>query len=552
MGITKVLATVKSRDLIKYLEDPKYEDRVRNVATFAIGINGVDPKDSFDEILLSKNKLNRVRSLSGQERVNEGRHIITSFSLDELNPEREEDIEKARLIMKELMLNDYNEYGAASLGYLQTDNGFLHFHRLYPTVTIDGKGLKGDIYNFYHCAYKLDNAMKKYGVNQSILTMEERYGPGGVDKDRGELKGPRKNNRNEIKAYIAGVIDEGLKDININSEEKYVKYLESKDISLNKRKRVGDSRKAGYDIYDWTYEYHYVDKGPKLKDKSMKVRARQITDKNGENIYTPDNVSNILKENLRMHEEALKARQALIDQQNKINMQMEEAQKKRDEAEEEGRKKREEAQKKRAEKRAEAEEAKKQESKKRELKAYKDYTKDELFKLTDEEFKAVTSDLSGMEYMSLDFERRQKAMLNDLSSSRFKNNSNEVKANEEPRPIEEIKAKDEIKPKESYVVEDSKDKDGNGVDDYHEALVNKRVSEIEELSNLDEDAIITEEDLIEEAIKEKPKTTHVKADLNRKSPKRKSPPTRSELNDFMRRGAELNAQLDEKDDGYGY
>ncbi|WP_416335409.1 hypothetical protein ACKRLN_08930 (plasmid) [Anaerococcus sp. DFU013_CI05] len=564
MGITKVIPTYSTKSLLNYLEEVKYEDHVRNVGYFSVGVNTTNPYQNFKTLLADKGKLNRIRQRKGQERVYEGQHIITSFTHEELNPEREEDVEKARQIMQDLMMDDYHKYGAVSVGYLQNDNGFLHFHRLYPTVAKDGKALRGEVYNFYHCAYKLDNMMEKHGVNQSILTMEERYGPGGVDKDRGELKGPRKNNRNEIKAYIAGVIDEGLKDVNINSEEKYVEYLESKDISLNKRKRVGDSKEAGYDIYDWTYEYHYVDKGPKLKDKSMKVRARQITDKNGENIYTPDNISNILKENLRMHEKALKARQALIDQQNKINMQMEEVQKKRAEAEEEGRKKREEAQKKRAEKRAEAEEAKKQGSKKRELKAYKDYTKDELFKLTDEEFKAVTSGLSGMEYMSLDFERRQKAMLNDLSSSRFKKNSNEVKANEEPRPIEEIKAKDEvkpkeevkvedkIKPKESYVVEDSKDKDGNGVDDYHEFLVNKRVSEIEELSNLDEDEIITEEDLIEEAIKEKPKTTHVKADLNRKSPKRKSPPTRSELNDFMRRGAELNAQLDEKDDGYGY
>lgn len=478
MGITKILSTTSCKRVIEYLEKTKYEDAVRNVGFCSIGINSMDPYSSFSRMLSSKDKLNESRRRKGKEEVAEAKHIITSFAIDELRPDRQGDVEKAQKIMRELMLNDYNEYGAASVGYLQTDNGFIHFHRLYPTVTVNGKGLKGDIYNFYHCAHKLDNAMEKYGVNQSLPTMKERAE--GYDKGE-KLEGPRKNNRNEIKAYIAGVIDEGLKDVNINSEEKYVEYLESKDISLNKRKRVGDSRKAGYDIYDWTYEYHYVDKGPKLKDKSMKVRAKQITDENGENIYTPDPVSEKLKDNLI--------------QFNKIA--------------EENRKKREE-------------EAKRK----------------------DEEIKRKIEDKNKK------FEERYRKLFEDQKAKMKAESARFAKQWDIEGELARIRAenKAKIQKEDKEVI----DKDGNGVDDYHETLVNKRVSEIEELSNLDEDQVVTEEDLIEEARKEKPKTTHVKADLNRKSPKRKSPPTRSELNDFMRRGAELNAQLDEKDDGYEY
>ncbi|WP_394024495.1 hypothetical protein ACF3NF_07860 (plasmid) [Anaerococcus martiniensis] len=488
MGITKILSTTSCKRVIEYLEKTKYEDAVRNVGFCSIGINSMDPYSSFSRMLSSKGKLNENRRRKGKEEVAEAKHIITSFAIDELRPDRQGDVEKAQEIMRELMLNDYNEYGAASVGYLQTDNGFIHFHRLYPTVTVNGKGLKGDIYNFYHCAHKLDNAMEKYGVNQSLPTMKERVE--GYDKGE-KLKGPKKNNRNEIKAYIAGVIDEGLKDVNINSEEKYVEYLESKDISLNKRKRVGDSRKAGYDIYDWTYEYHYVDKGPKLKDKSMKVRAKQITDENGENIYTPDPVSEKLKDNLI--------------QFNKI------AEENRRRREEEARREDEEIRRKIEDKNKKFEER------------YKKLFEDQKAKMKAESARfAKQWDIEG-----------------ELARIRAENKA-------------KLEEKSKIEPTEPVAVEDSKDKDGNGVDDYHEALVNKRVSEIEELSNLDEDQVVTEEDLIEEAIKEKPKTTHVKADLNRKSPKRKSPPTRSELNDFMRRGAELNAQSEEKDDGYEY
>lgn len=489
MGITKILSTTSCKRVIEYLEKTKYEDAVRNVGFCSIGINSMDPYSSFSRMLSSKGKLNESRRRKGKEEVAEAKHIITSFAIDELRPDRQGDIEKAQEIMRELMLNDFNEYGAASVGYLQTDNGFIHFHRLYPTVTIDGKGLKGDIYNFYHCAHKLDNAMEKYGVNQSLPTMKERAE--GYDKGE-KLEGPKKNNRNEIKAYIAGVIDEGLKDININSEDKFKEYLESKDISLNKRKRVGDSRKAGYDIYDWTYEYHYVDKGPKLKDKSMKVRAKQITDENGENIYTPDPVSEKLKDNLI--------------QFNKI-------------AEENRRKREEEAKR-------------KDEENKRKKLEDKNKKFEERYRKLFEDQKAKMKAESARFAEQWDIEG-QLARIRDENKSK-------------------IEEKSKIEPTEPVSVEDSKDKDGNGVDDYHEFIVNKRVSEIEELSKLDEDEIITEEDLIEEAIKEKPKTTNVKADLNRKSPKRKSPPTRSELNDFMRRGAELNAQLEEKDDDYEY
>ena len=330
--------------------------------------------------------------------------------------------------------------------------------------------------------------MEKYGVNQSLPTMKERVE--GYDKGE-KLEGPKKNNRNEIKAYIAGVIDEGLKDININSEEKYVEYLASKDISLNKRKRVGDSRKAGYDIYDWTYEYHYVDKGPKLKDKSMKVRARQITDENGENIYTPDPVSQKLKDNLI--------------QFNKI------AEENRRRREEEAKRKDEEIRKKLEDKNKKFEER------------YRKLFEDQKAKMKAESARfAEQWDIEG-----------QLARIRDENKSK-------------------IEEKSKIEPTEPVSVEDSKDKDGNGVDDYHEFIVNKRVSEIEELSNLDEDQVVTEEDLIEEARKEKPKTTHVKADLNRKSPKRKRPSSNNRFAELMRLGNELNAQLEEKDDGYEY
>lgn len=508
MGITKILSTTSCKRVIEYLEKTKYEDAVRNVGFCSIGINSMDPYSSFSRMLSSKGKLNESRRRKGKEEVAEAKHIITSFAIDELRPDRQGDVEKAQEIMRELMLNDYNEYGAASVGYLQTDNGFIHFHRLYPTVTVNGKGLKGDIYNFYHCAHKLDNAMEKYGINQSLPTMKERVE--GYDKSE-NLEGPRKNNRNEIKAYIAGVIDEGLKDININSEEKYVEYLESKDISLNKRKRVGDSRKAGYDIYDWTYEYHYVDKGPKLKDKSMKVRAKQITDENGENIYTPDPVSQRLKNNLLEF--------------NKIA--------------EENRRKREDEARRKAE-----------EAKERKLKTYDDYTKDELLEMSDEEYESVKPGKHLTEYGLTKIERKYRNQIKNKDDNRAEG----TKA-AEVKPIEETKPKIEedvkIEPTESEVVEDSKDKDGNGVDEYHEYVVNKRVSEIEELSKFDEDEIITEEDLIEEARKEKPKTTKVKADLNRKSPFKKTY-TKSEFENFKRLGDELNAQLDDKDDDYGY
>jgi hypothetical protein len=494
MGITKVIPTYNTKSLLKYLEEVKYEDRVRNVGYFSVGVNTTNPYQSFKTLLANKGKLNRIRLRNDQERVYEGQHIITSFTQEELNPEREEDIEKARKIMQDLMMDDYHKYGAVSVGYLQNDNGFLHFHRLYPTVAKDGKALRGEVYNFYHCAHKLDNMMEKHGVNQSILTMKERaegYSKG--DK----LEGPIKNNRNEIKAYIAGVIDEGLKDVNINNEDKFKEYLESKDISLNKRKRVGDSRDAGYDIYDWTYEYHYVDKGPKLKDKSMKVRAKQITDENSQNIYTPDPIAERLALNLKEF--------------NRIA--------------EENRKKREEEDKKK------------------------------------EKFNTSTVEMINTKKILADLKKRQRAIIrgSETTSSRFKKRENEVEAKEEVKPIEDPKPKEELKVKNEInvevskpsVIEDSKDKNGNGIDEYHEYVVNKRVSEIEELSKLDEDEVVTEEDLIEEARKEEPKTTKVKADLNRKSPFKKTY-TKSQFNDLMRLGAELNAQLEEKDDGYGY
>lgn len=481
MGITKILSTTRTSDLIEYLETVKYEDKVRNVATFAVGINPIYPKDSIAELLLRKDKLNRVRVRNGKERVAEGKHIITSFTNDELNPDNPDDIEKGKKIMQELMLKDYEDYGAASIGYLQTDNGFLHFHRLYPTVTVDGKGLKGDIYNFYHCAHKLDNAMEKYGVNQSILTMKERA-EGYVKDDKELLTGPIKNNRNEIKAYIAEVIDEGLKDVKINSEDKFKEYLKSKDISLNKRKRVGDSRKAGYDIYDWTYEYHYVDKGPKLKDKSMKVRAKQITDENGEMIYNPDPIAERLALNLKEF--------------NRIA--------------EENRKKREE-------------ESKKQETK-------KELSLEERLEQIGQKYRRVYNPETGEDKMfndlSKDEKEKVKAKEEDLArrkaaiDAKMKENRDRMKAEEEAR-----RQKEAQKPIND---EEILDKDGNGIEDYHEELVNKRVKEIEDLENKPE-----EKD-------EKPKQKAV-----RRTKSKNKGPSRAEFAAFMNHKFDGD---DEKDD----
>lgn len=439
MGITKILSTTSCKRVIEYLEKTKYEDAVRNVGFSSVGINAMDPYSSFSRLLSSKDKLNESRRREGKKEVQEAKHIINSFALDELDPSNEEDIEKAKNIMRELMLNDYKEYGAASVGYLQTDNGFIHFHRLYSTVTIDGKGLKGYIYNFYHCAHKLDNAMEKYGVNQSVLTMKERA-EGYVKDGREVLTGPKKNSRNEIKAYIAEVIDEGLKDVNINSEDKFKEYLESKDISLNKRKRVGDSREAGFDIYDWTYEYHYVDKSPKLKDKSMKVRAKQITDENGEMVYNPDPIAERLALNLK-----------------EFNRVAEENRKKREE-----------------------------ESK-------KELSLEERLEQIGLKYRRVYNPETGEDKMFKDLSKAEKEEVinphqEDLArrkaaiDAKMKEDRDGMKAEVEAR-----KQKEAQKPISN---EEILDKDGNGIADYHEELVNKRVKEIEDLERKPEEKAV--------------------------------------------------------------
>lgn len=460
MGITKVISAYNTKRLLNYLEEVKYEDHIRNVGYFAVGVNPIDPYENFKTMLADKGKLNRLRVRNGQEKVYEGQHIITSFTREELNPNREEDIEKAREIMQDLMMDDYHNYGAVSVGYLQNDNGFLHFHRLYPTVSKDGKALRGEVYNFYHCAYKLDNAMEKYGVNQSILTMKERA-EGYVKDDRKVLTGPKKNNRNEIKAYIAELIDEGLKDVNINTEDKFKEYLESKDISLNKRKRVGDSRKAGYDIYDWTYEYHYVDKGPKLKDKSMKVRAKQITDENGENIYNPDPITERLALNLKEF--------------NRIA--------------EENRKKREE------------------EAKIKELSL-----EEKLEQITLNHRRVYNPETEKEEYLAKEEARK--------AETRRKENYAKIKA--------EAEAKFKKTSEKPINNEKAIDKDGNGVEDYHEALVNKRVKEIEDLDRKPE-----EKD-------EKPKQKVI-----RRTKSKNKGPSKSEFAAFMNHKFDGD---DEKDD----
>lgn len=487
MGITKILSTTSCKRVIEYLEKTKYEDKVRNVGFSSIGINSMDPYSSFSRLLSSKDKLNESRRRKGKKEVQEAKHIINSFALDELDPSNEEDIEKAKNIMRELMINDYKDYGAASIGYLQTDNGFLHFHRLYPTVTVDGKGLKGDIYNFYHCAHKLDNAMEKYGVNQSILTMKERA-EGYSKDDRKVLTGPIKNNRNEIKSYIAEVIDEGLKDVKINSENKFKEYLESKDISLNKRKRVGDSRKAGYDIYDWTYEYHYVDKGPKLKDKSMKVRAKQITDENGEMVYNPDPIAERLALNLK-----------------EFNRTAEENRKKREEE---------------SKKELSLEERLEQISQKYRRVYNPETGEDKMF-----------NDLSKAEkeeYFSKEEARRQKAK-EDVASVFIRPEPSILYSYERSKNKEVVNLKEEVQSKETLKAEEANneeilDKDGNGIEDYHEALVNKRVKEIEDLDR----------------VEEKPKQKVV-----RKNKQRTKGPSKAELAAFMNHKFDGD---DEKDD----
>ncbi len=435
MGITKILSTTSCKRVIEYLEKTKYEDAVRNVGFSSVGINAMDPYSSFSRLLSSKDKLNESRRREGKKEVQEAKHIINSFALDELDPSNEEDIEKAKNIMRELMINDYKDYGAASIGYLQTDNGFLHFHRLYPTVTVNGKGLKGDIYNFYHCAHKLDNAMEKYGVNQSILTMKERA-EGYVKDDNEVLTGPKKNNRNEIKSYIAEVIDEGIKDVNINSEDKFKEYLESKDISLNKRKRVGDSREAGYDIYDWTYEYHYVDKGPKLKNKSMKVRAKQITDENGEMVYNPDPIAERLALNLKEF--------------NRIA--------------EENRKKREEESK-------------------------KELSLEERLEQIGQKYRRVYNPETGEDKMFKDLSKAEKEEVinphqEDLARRKAAIDAKMKEDRDRMKPKEDVRSQKEAQ--KPIINEEILDKDGNGIADYHEELVNNRVKEIEALDSVEE------------------------------------------------------------------
>src|SRR5699024_8535418 len=224
--------------------------------------------------------------------------INQSFTKEDLNPDNEDDWQKANDIGYELAEELYPDCQSLVVTHKDGKTGLLHNHLVVNNVGLDGKSLRGNIRSWATIASKSDEVCRTHGL--STLDHEKIADYKNRDKrilnsDYQAEQSGKESDRMRLMRYIEDVSQtaESMDDFKGNMQEVY-------GVKVNTRKRKGDMN-ITYKLSDAT-------------DKGMKINVNGF--KHG-NDYTHDSIQKVLEGNrerkIKREEEKIKEVSSVLD-----------------------------------------------------------------------------------------------------------------------------------------------------------------------------------------------------------------------------------------------
>lgn len=269
MAITKIKTSNSASALINYVKDidPKNENQTRVLGAITNNCSFANAKNDFKK--------------SRKKRKVDCYQVITSYDLDELNPDNENDIELA-LAHTNATINEHFGEDNQSLLVAQADgkSGRLHVHAVVNNYNLkNGNAWRSKQTSWLNLSKISDKQLDVLGIknkNKDIKKQREKY----FDKDyaykstfaeiysaeESERVQHNQNKKYSFKQDIEQIIDNIFDKYAIMSTTDYEHALEQYDINYRK---TGQGEKT-------KYSYHFVDE----LGKNRKVRENKLTDEN--------------------------------------------------------------------------------------------------------------------------------------------------------------------------------------------------------------------------------------------------------------------------------
>lgn len=277
MAITKISTGKSSTGLLTYIKDikPKHDNKHRVLAADTINTSLSRCKQDF--------KQSRI-DLNGDKNDIENYHLITSFDLDEIDPNNIEDIDRAMKYNRELMLSLYGDSSQiVSIGQADGKGGNFHIHNAINNVNLDtGNALRGECRTWYHISKESDKLLEKHNIlnkNKDIDKLkkdkmkyfDDDYIYKSTFKDKYEEGTERERiEHNTANSYkysfvndLQNIINTIYEKYELEEEEDYFQALS--EYGVNVRKTGKDDKTK--------YSYHFKDE----QNKTRKVRENKLT-----------------------------------------------------------------------------------------------------------------------------------------------------------------------------------------------------------------------------------------------------------------------------------
>lgn len=257
MSITKISSTRNAGALIRYiLEDEAHnEASERYVSASAHNCTIGNARSEFKAIRKRYNKENNIQAYS----------IIISWSKEELNPDDEDDIQKAQL-SADMLAKEIGGENRQAVISIQRDGrgGNLHGHICINSIDmITGKSLRGDKKHHNYIKNKSDEIQRQLNIlNKNELNDEY------TDKQTIQEIKAREKGQYIWKDDIKSRIENCMENPNILSYEEFKQEMKNQyNVDITERKTKKEDVYGGYVL-----TYTFNDKN----NKKRKVRSTRL------------------------------------------------------------------------------------------------------------------------------------------------------------------------------------------------------------------------------------------------------------------------------------
>lgn len=220
MAVTRVTNTRNGAAALDYIFTPQKGDKNGERVLAASGHN-IDPDFALEQMAATWKAHGKDDGGTVQ-----AYRIIQSFSLDELDPEKPEDIATANEIGYALANDLYPERQAVIVTQADGEGGKLHNHIVLNSVQfITGKSIRGSEASWETVAEKSDEILRRHNIEplEFKAVSDDR-------KTMGEVKGEYVW-KDDLKERIAATVT----DINVTTREQFIERLEQDGIQASYR-----------------------------------------------------------------------------------------------------------------------------------------------------------------------------------------------------------------------------------------------------------------------------------------------------------------------------